>query len=83
MTNLKQELENIRKDEEYRRKHVYDVLLDKTLKYNDIVKSTKLSPGNDFNFLNEDNRSDLNSNFDANSNNFEKENNKSINKLNA
>ena len=53
LTNLKQELENIRKDEEYRRKHVYDVLLDKTLKYNDIMKNTKLPPGEDFEFLGE------------------------------
>jgi len=44
LTSLKHELENIRKDEEYRRKHVYDVLLDKTLKYNEIMKSTRLPP---------------------------------------
>lgn len=52
LSNLKQELENIRKDEEYRRKYVYDVLLDKTLKYNDIIKNTRLTPGEDFNYLN-------------------------------
>ncbi len=56
LTNLKQELENMRKDEEYRRKYVYDVLLDKTLKYNDIIKSTKLTPGEDFNYLAGNNR---------------------------
>lgn len=53
LTNLKQELENIRKDEEYRRKHVYDVLLDKTLKYNEIIKSTRLPPAEESEFIGE------------------------------
>lgn len=72
LTNLKQELENIRKDEEYRRKYVYDVLLDKTLKYNDIIKATKLPPGEEFSYIDENNKRKLNDNTDANSlNNFD------------
>lgn len=49
LSNLKHELENIRKDEEYRRKYLYDVLLDKNLKDKDKTEhfnnfnATKLS----------------------------------------
>jgi len=69
---LKQTLESIRKDEEYRRKHVYDVLLDKTLKYNDIIKATRLPPGEDFNYLmeNNSNRNGFNFNEQSDVNSF-------------
>lgn len=60
LTKLKEELENIRKDEEFRRKHVYDVLLDKSLKYNEIMKSTRLPPGDDFEFLKEEDKDGFN-----------------------
>lgn len=38
---LKEELEHMRKNEELRRKYLYDVMLDKTLKYNEIERATK------------------------------------------